>query len=249
MENQETFHMRMANPCEGNTTYRNGPITTHKIHVFSYASSVAYAASVYVIQENEASLIFVKSRIAPIKVDVATRGLSPLRLTKGESDWPHLVSNIGEDYNESENEEQNQKIAAHITINKAFKLIDATRLKLDEQSLHPIYLPRHNRITEIFIQQHEEMFHPGTAHTISNLRKRFWIPKRRTEAKRLPTMPNYPATRVRRVRAFARVGLDYLGPVSIKTETGVTKRWVALFTCFTTRAVHLELAAHRQKVS
>uniref|UniRef100_A0AAF5Q6S2 Integrase catalytic domain-containing protein n=1 Tax=Wuchereria bancrofti TaxID=6293 RepID=A0AAF5Q6S2_WUCBA len=55
-------------------------------------------------------------------------------------------------------------------------------------------------------------------------------------------MPNYPAFRVRRSRTFARVGLDYLGPVSVKTETGVTKRWVALFTCLATRAVHLELA-------
>uniref|UniRef100_A0A1I7V8F1 Integrase_H2C2 domain-containing protein n=1 Tax=Loa loa TaxID=7209 RepID=A0A1I7V8F1_LOALO len=58
--------------------------------------------------------------------------------------------------------------------------------ELDKQSLHPIYLPRYNCITEIFIQQqHEEMFHAGTAHTISSLRKRFWIPKGRTEAKRV----------------------------------------------------------------
>uniref|UniRef100_A0A1I7VQL4 Integrase catalytic domain-containing protein n=1 Tax=Loa loa TaxID=7209 RepID=A0A1I7VQL4_LOALO len=31
------------------------------------------------------------------------------------------------------------------------------------------------------------------------------------------------------------------GPLSIKSPTGVIKRWIALFTCFTTRAVHLEL--------
>uniref|UniRef100_A0A1I7V744 Pentatricopeptide repeat-containing protein n=1 Tax=Loa loa TaxID=7209 RepID=A0A1I7V744_LOALO len=100
-------------------------------------------------------------------------------LTKGESDWPYLEINIDEDYNESENVEQNPKIVvAHITINKAFKFIDAIRF----------------------------------------------------------------TTRVRRARAFARVGLDYLDSVSIETETGVTKRWVALFACFTTRAVHLELA-------
>lgn len=35
--------------------------------------------------------------------------------------------------------------------------------------------------------------------------------------------------------------MDYLGPLSIKNETGIVKRWVALFTCFTTRAIHLEL--------
>lgn len=94
--------------------------------------------------------------------------------------------------------------------------------KLDEQGLHPIYLLRHNRIAEIFIQrQHEEIFHAGTAHTISSLRKRFWIPKeevkrvlkcmgcKRWKAKpfKLPTMPNYPAIRVKRSRTFA-LGLD-----------------------------------------
>ncbi|VDM08272.1 unnamed protein product [Wuchereria bancrofti] len=93
--------------------------------------------------------------------------------------------------------------------------------KLDEQGLHPIYLPRRSRITEIFVQrQHEELFHAG------------WN-------------SSY-AFRVRRSRTFARVGLDYLGPVSVKTETGVTKRWVALFTCLATRGVRLELADKTQ---
>uniref|UniRef100_A0AAF5Q6R2 DUF5641 domain-containing protein n=1 Tax=Wuchereria bancrofti TaxID=6293 RepID=A0AAF5Q6R2_WUCBA len=108
-------------------------------------------------------------------------------------------------------------IVAHFTIDKTFKLIDVNRFS-------------------------------------KCLRKRFWISKGRAEVKRvlnkcmgckrwkakpfkLPTMPNYPAFRVRRSRTFARVGLDYLGPVSVKTETGVTKRWVALFTCLATRLV------------
>ncbi|VDO31700.1 unnamed protein product [Onchocerca flexuosa] len=53
---------------------------------------------------------------------------------------------------------------------------------------------------------------------------------------KLPTMPNYPESRVTRSRAFAQVGLDYLCPILVKTETGSSKRWIALFTCFTTRA-------------
>ncbi|KAL3998739.1 Integrase core domain family protein [Acanthocheilonema viteae] len=54
-------------------------------------------------------------------------------------------------------------------------------------------------------------------------------------------MPNLPETRVIRSRTFEKVGLDYMGPLSIKSDNGITKRWIALFTCFTTRAVHLEL--------
>uniref|UniRef100_A0AAF5PJL1 Integrase zinc-binding domain-containing protein n=1 Tax=Wuchereria bancrofti TaxID=6293 RepID=A0AAF5PJL1_WUCBA len=162
--------------------------------------------------------------------DVATRGLSPLRLTqielwwegpdwlaKEESTWPVWEYNFNENHNEHESEEESQTIVAHFTIDKTFKLIDVNRFS-------------------------------------KCLRKRFWIPKGRTEVKRvlnkcmgckrwkakpfkLPTMPNYPAFRVRRSRTFARVDLDYLGPVSVKTETGVTKRWVALFTCLATRLV------------
>uniref|UniRef100_A0A1I7VAN4 Integrase catalytic domain-containing protein n=1 Tax=Loa loa TaxID=7209 RepID=A0A1I7VAN4_LOALO len=58
---------------------------------------------------------------------------------------------------------------------------------------------------------------------------------------KLPPMPSLPESRVRRSRSFEQVGLDYLGPLSIKSLTGVIKRWIALFTCFTTKEVHLEL--------
>uniref|UniRef100_A0AAF5PPY9 DUF5641 domain-containing protein n=1 Tax=Wuchereria bancrofti TaxID=6293 RepID=A0AAF5PPY9_WUCBA len=55
-------------------------------------------------------------------------------------------------------------------------------------------------------------------------------------------MPNLPESRVKRSKSFEHVDLDYLGPLSVKTNISVVKRWIALFTCFTTRAVHLEMA-------
>ncbi|VDP13122.1 unnamed protein product [Onchocerca flexuosa] len=64
----------------------------------------------------------------------------------------------------------------------------------------------------------------------------------RAKSFKLFTMPNLPETRVIRSRIFEKVDLDYMGPLSIKADNGIVKRWIALFTCFTTRAVRLELA-------
>lgn len=44
------------------------------------------------------------------------------------------------------------------------------------------------------------------------------------------------------VRPFSYTGVDLFGPFEVKIRRGNGKRWVALFTCLTTRDVHLEVA-------
>lgn len=46
------------------------------------------------------------------------------------------------------------------------------------------------------------------------------------------------------LRAFERVGVDYVGPYLTKQGRGKTraKRYLCLFICLATRAVHLEMA-------
>uniref|UniRef100_A0A1I7VQ76 Integrase catalytic domain-containing protein n=1 Tax=Loa loa TaxID=7209 RepID=A0A1I7VQ76_LOALO len=56
-----------------------------------------------------------------------------------------------------------------------------------------------------------------------------------------PDFPPYPAAGVVGTRPFETVGLDLFGPILIKEDHAKTKRWVALFTCLATRAVHLEV--------
>ena len=41
---------------------------------------------------------------------------------------------------------------------------------------------------------------------------------------------------------FSRVGVDYFGPFTLKRTRSELKRYGSLFTCLTTRAVHLEVS-------
>ena len=58
---------------------------------------------------------------------------------------------------------------------------------------------------------------------------------------RMPEMAPLPKTHITEAIPFSKTGLDYLGPMYIKTCDGQKKVWVCLFTCLVTRAIHLEL--------
>ena len=55
-----------------------------------------------------------------------------------------------------------------------------------------------------------------------------------------------PDFRVSKEYPFSHTGVDFAGPNCVKTsvrkETGVTKSYIALYTCANAQAVHLKLA-------
>jgi len=55
-------------------------------------------------------------------------------------------------------------------------------------------------------------------------------------------MGNLPPARTKNnMRAFSAVGLNYFGPINVKIGEKLEKRYGVVFTCLTTRAVHLEI--------
>ena len=71
---------------------------------------------------------------------------------------------------------------------------------------------------------------------------------RRFEGKQFPTPPPHllPLVRVKDDPAFSFTGVNFAGPLLIHSEnpykTG--KAWICLFTCFVTRAVHLDCSGY-----
>ena len=123
----------------------------------------------------------------------------------------------------------------------------------------PIYLPRHHSLVRLLISHHHrERLHGGVSITIGSLRERFWIPKlrslvksvvhkcnvcRRYRAKAIPasSKSNLPLFRTEFADPFAVTGVDFAGPIIYKHLKTTGKAYIALFTCASTRAVHLKL--------
>lgn len=126
---------------------------------------------------------------------------------------------------------------------------------------HPIILDgRHPLTRKLIAHYHAKALHANHETVVNNLRERYWVTKVRTAVKGVvancqlcrinrakpapPKMGDLPLARTETSRrAFVRVGVDYFGPMEVTIGRRREKRWGALFTCLTTRAVHLELAA------
>ena len=115
------------------------------------------------------------------------------------------------------------------------------------------------RITHLLVDKFLRRIRHANNETVGNeLRQYFHIPKMRRlvlkvvrqcvfrhirrSLPQIPLMAPYPKQRLTAfVRPFTFVGLDYFGPLLVRRERAQEKRWVALFTCPTIRAIHLEV--------
>ena len=125
---------------------------------------------------------------------------------------------------------------------------------------HPIILPYKHRVTDLIVRQyHEALGHMGQECVLSSLRETFWIIKGRSAVRRVlrrcvdcqrrnarpgeQFMADLPEDRLTPEKPpFSFVGIDYFGPLEVKQGRSRVKRYGCLFTCLTTRAIHIEIA-------
>ena len=143
------------------------------------------------------------------------------------------------------------------------RLVNADMLAYEAR--YPIILPRKHSITQLIVKhEHELGAHVcGTNQILSELSKKYWIVaareavrewendcmecKRRTAKRATQIMAPLPSSRLTQpepLRSFSHTALDFAGPFITVRGRGKSreKRYLCLFTCMSTRAVHLEMA-------
>ncbi|XP_062711919.1 uncharacterized protein LOC134283984 [Aedes albopictus] len=123
---------------------------------------------------------------------------------------------------------------------------------------YPVILPKDHPGTMLVIDwYHRQYQHHSNETVVNEMKQRYHVSRLREVLKKVkkncmwckvhsatpkvPRMAPLPVARITpHVRAFTYTGVDYFGPLLIKQGRSDVKRWVALFTCLTIRAVHLE---------
>jgi len=131
---------------------------------------------------------------------------------------------------------------------------------LPYDSRHPVLLPGTSPTVESLIREtHVQLGHLGRETMLSHLRTRYWIVKGNSTAKKITrnciscrryqarasaqVMADLPNIRTDAADfAFTHVGVDYFGPFTITHGRKTEKRYGVIFTCLSTRAMHLEVS-------
>ncbi|XP_048483902.1 uncharacterized protein LOC125490011 [Plutella xylostella] len=125
---------------------------------------------------------------------------------------------------------------------------------------NPAVLDGSHYVTLLLIEEKHRQLHHGNHQTVMNeIRQRYYVTKLRNSVKKITRecltckirrqkpqsapLGDLPKERLNRYqRPFTCTAVDYFGPMTVTVGRRHEKRWGALFTCLTTRAIHLELA-------
>ncbi|XP_048245270.1 uncharacterized protein LOC125376894 [Haliotis rufescens] len=134
------------------------------------------------------------------------------------------------------------------------------KAQIPNEAKYQIIMPGNHPVTHLIMEDmHIKSAHCGQEHMIALVRQQYWLVNARKIAKQVlrscrdchrrrakPTIVKMADVPICRISAFegvfAHTGVDYFGPLMVKERRSTVKRWGCLFTCLSTRAVHIELA-------
>lgn len=133
-------------------------------------------------------------------------------------------------------------------------------MAMPEDRKHPVILPKHHHVSKLVLKHiHEQLGHRGRNHMLAKLHQRYRIPAANALARKIRSkcvfcrhlhsnlgeqkMADLPKERITPdLPPFTFVGADFFGPIIMKRGCSEVKRYGVIFTCLTTRAIHLEIA-------
>ena len=132
---------------------------------------------------------------------------------------------------------------------------------LSYETKYPVLLPRGHHLSRLIVtKSHETVKHNGIRETLTEQRSEYWISKGRQLVKSIltkcvtckeligkpydtPCASPLPPYRVSEDAAFSQIGIDFAGPLFVcdiyNNDNQSSKCYIALFSCASTRAIHL----------
>ena len=131
---------------------------------------------------------------------------------------------------------------------------------LPNGSKHPVLLPSKSSFVELYVRHlHRKNYHAGAKTLMALIQQDFWIVNARDLARKIvrscihcvryrpklqeQVMGNLPRNRITPSRPFSNCGVDFCGPINTYLRIrgkAPYKTYVAIFICFSSKAVHLE---------
>ncbi|XP_046869028.1 uncharacterized protein LOC124461555 [Drosophila willistoni] len=131
---------------------------------------------------------------------------------------------------------------------------------VDMDTKRPIILPQKHRVMFLIVEYyHRKNDHLPNEIVVNEVRQRYWMTGLRALVRKVanacvacrirvarpvpPKMGDLPKQRLSpHTQPFTFTGVDCFGPFEVAVGPRHEKRWRVLFTCLTTRTVHLEIA-------
>ena len=140
-------------------------------------------------------------------------------------------------------------------------LVVGVRLKhapLSTAERHPSILPPRHALSRLILHEAHGRAHLGTEWVLSCVRQKHWIPGARNTLRSIrrqcvvcqrlfgkPCIQKMADLPVERCTpgpvAFTHVGVDLFGHFNVVRGRSTVKRYGCIFTCFSTRAIHIEV--------